>query len=50
MSEQNQNECRCAQATCGCDAATVVRCTCGERCSCESQCRCAAGCDCAAKQ
>ena len=48
--QQEQNECLCAQAACGCAKATEGRCTCGEVCNCQSKCRCADPCDCASKK
>ncbi len=46
MDKQNQNECRCEKAPCGCAAVGVERCTCGERCACKRACRCSGGCGC----
>jgi len=43
-----ESKCRCAKSSCGCAAAVVERCTCGEQCTCASACRCGAGCRCAA--
>jgi hypothetical protein len=46
------NDCRCAQASCGCAsrAQAETRCTCGASCTCERTCRCGEGCGCASKK
>ena len=50
MIKENKNECQCSQATCGCAAASVVRCNCSEVCTCARECRCDDDCACASKQ
>jgi hypothetical protein len=42
-----RNECRCAQAACGCPSAETKTCTCGDACRCTRTCACTRGCGCA---
>jgi hypothetical protein len=50
MNNENQNECHCSQAACGCEAAPPARCSCQEICNCSRACRCDDSCGCSDKQ
>ena len=46
MEKNEQNECRCNKASCGCPAVAAQRCTCGSECKCAAACRCEGSCAC----
>lgn len=49
MDKNEQNECQCSKAACGCATVATKRCTCGSECRCARKCRCEQSCACIRK-